>query len=209
MAQQGILIVLSGPSGAGKGTVCRELLGSLPGCQYSISATTRPPRIGETDAANYCFVTSDDFKEMIDKGELLEWAEVYGNYYGTPKKYVLEALHSGKDVVLEIDIQGAMQIKKQMPEGIFIYIVPPSFEELAKRIHGRGTDSEEVINKRLESVNLELGYVNNYSYLVVNDEVATAVKRITAIITAEKCKVERNKELRAALYNAKQKRVFL
>ena len=137
MAQHGILIVLSGPSGAGKGTVCQRLLKSLPGCQYSISATTRAPRSGEVNGVNYWFVSQDEFKQMIAGGELLEWADVYGNFYGTPKKYVLEELKSGNNVILEIDIQGAMQIKQQLPEGVFVYIIPPSFEELMKRIYGR------------------------------------------------------------------------
>lgn len=202
MAKQGILIVLSGPSGAGKGTICQELLRSYPELNYSISATTRSPRVGEQNGINYWFVSREEFHSMIKNDQLLEWAEVYGNFYGTPCQHISELLNSGKDVVLEIDTQGATQIKKKFPQGVCIYIVPPSLDELAKRIYKRGTDSLENIKTRLGSANNELTYVHNYDYVVVNDEVQVATKKIAAIIAAEKCQVVRNiNTIEKILYN--------
>jgi len=201
MTQPGILIVLSGPSGTGKGTICRELLRSYSNLHYSISATTRAPRTGEIDGVNYLFLTHDKFQEMIASNDFLEWAEVYGNYYGTPRSYVMELLDSGKDVILEIDTQGAMQVKNKFPQGVFIYVVPPTLDELANRIHKRGTETMEAIKKRLGCVRNELSYVNNYNYIVVNDQVSNAVNQIEAIIGAEKCHVTRNSRLIDQIYN--------
>jgi len=192
MTKQGILIVLSGPSGAGKGTICQELLRSYPELNYSISATTRAPREGEQNGVNYWFTSHEEFQKLIKNDQLLEWAEVYGNFYGTPCHQIAALLNCGKDVVLEIDTQGATQIKKKFPQGVCIYIAPPSLDELAKRIHKRGTDSLENIKTRLSSANVELKYVYNYDYVVVNDEVPSATKKIAAIIIAEKCQVVRN-----------------
>lgn len=192
MAKEGILLVLSGPSGAGKGTICQELLRSYPELNYSISATTRKARVGEQHGVNYWFVSREEFQKMIKDDELLEWAEVYGNFYGTPCHQVKDMLKNGKDVVLEIDAQGATQIKNKFPQGVFVYIAPPSLDELANRIHKRGTDTLEVIKNRLSCANNELSYVHNYNYLVVNDEVQVATKKVAAIITAEKCQVVRN-----------------
>ena len=158
MQQSGILFVLSGPSGAGKGTICQELLRQIPNLQYSVSATTRKPRLGETNGINYWFKEKDEFEEMIKNDLLLEYAEVYGNYYGTPKEQVLKVLKSGKNVVLEIDPQGAMQVKAKFPEGVFIYILPPSLDELAARITKRGTDSKDSIKKRLATATEEKQY---------------------------------------------------
>ncbi|SMC56068.1 guanylate kinase [Sporomusa malonica] len=202
MAQQGILIVISGPSGTGKGTICRELLRSNPQLKYSISATTRQPRVGEVDGVNYLFLTQDRFKTMIDNHDLLEWAEVYGNFYGTPRHYVLEQLNNGYDVVLEIDTQGAMKVKDNFSQGVYIYIVPPSLDELADRIYKRGTDSLDAIRNRLSCASDELSLAHNYHYIVVNDQVAEAVQRIETIITAEKYRAERNTDLIDSLCHA-------
>jgi guanylate kinase len=200
MTQQGILIVVSGPSGAGKGTICKELLNNNPNLKYSISATTRQPRTGEVNGVNYLFITKDKFTGMIENDELLEWAEVYGNFYGTPRQYVLDQLNNGYDVVLEIDTQGAMKVKEKFPEGVYIYILPPSLDELADRIHKRGTDSLEVIKKRLQCVNGELAEAHNYHYIVTNDQVPAAVEKIENIIAAEKLRTIRNAVLIDNLY---------
>ncbi len=200
MTQKGILIVVSGPSGAGKGTICRELLSNNPRLKYSISATTREPRAGEVDGVNYLFVTKDKFTTMIENDDLLEWAEVYGNFYGTPHHYVLEQLNKGYDVVLEIDTQGAMKVKGKFPEGVYIYILPPSLDELADRIHKRGTDSLDVIKKRLQCVCGELAHAHNYHYIVTNDQVSAAVQKMEIIIAAEKLRTVRNTALIDNLY---------
>lgn len=195
MARQGILVVLSGPSGTGKGTICKELLQNYPNLHYSVSATTRSPRPGEVNGVNYWFVSEDEFKTMAANDELLEWAEVYGRYYGTPLKYVWEQLKSGKDVILEIDIQGAMQVKAKFPKGVFIFVVPPSLNELETRIHKRGTETQDVIDLRLGCVRQELSFIYSYQYVVVNDEVPEAVRKIAAIVEAEKCLISRNEDI--------------
>lgn len=195
MQQSGILFVLSGPSGAGKGTICQELLRQIPNLQYSVSATTRKPRLGETNGINYWFKEKDEFEEMIKNDLLLEYAEVYGNYYGTPKEQVLKILKPGKNVVLEIDPQGAMQVKAKFPEGVFIYILPPSLDELAARITKRGTDSKDSIKKRLAAATEEIQYALKYDYVVVNDKVETAVDSIATIISAEKFNSKRRKKI--------------
>ncbi|WP_088555018.1 guanylate kinase [Calderihabitans maritimus] len=188
---QGLLIVISGPSGAGKGTLCSALQRKMPNLRYSISATTRPPRKGEIDGVNYYFFSKEEFLKKVEAGEFLEWAEVYGNYYGTLKSEVGKLLKQGADVLLEIDIQGAMQIKKKFPQAVFIFIVPPSLEELRKRIIKRGTDSPEVIEKRLRCAADELSFIDEYDYVVVNDELEKALDKLVAIITAEKCRSRR------------------
>ena len=149
MQQEGLLIVVSGPSGAGKGTICKRLLEKNPNLGYSISATTRAPRTGEVNGVNYWFLSKEEFQKMISEDGLLEWAEVYGNYYGTPAQKVKDSLAEGKNILLEIDTQGAALVRKKFPEGVYIYILPPSLEELKRRIIGRGTDSAESIERRL------------------------------------------------------------
>ncbi|MDN5293558.1 MAG: guanylate kinase [Eubacteriales bacterium] len=192
---EGLLIVVSGPSAAGKGTVCRELLNCQPDLVFSVSATTRPPRPGEVDGKNYYFISREEFERMVAAGEMLEWAEVYGNFYGTPRKAVVEWLDQGRDVLLEIDIQGARQVRRQFPRGVFIFLMPPSLAELERRIRERGTETEEAVQRRLASAAAEIAACREYDYVVVNDRVEDAVAKIRAIITAEKCRVERNKEL--------------
>ncbi|MBO5245535.1 MAG: guanylate kinase [Selenomonadales bacterium] len=193
MQQEGLLIVVSGPSGAGKGTICKRLLEENPSLGYSISATTRAPRTGEVNGVNYWFLSKEEFQEMIAQDGLLEWAEVYGNYYGTPAQKVRESLAQGKNIVLEIDTQGAALVREKFPDGVYIYILPPSLEELKRRIIGRGTDSAESIERRLSCAREEMGCVSEqYNYLVLNDEVELAVDRIEAIIEAEKYQVKRS-----------------
>lgn len=187
----GLLIVLSGPSGAGKGTICRELLRQLPELVYSVSATSRQPRPGEVEGVHYYFRSREKFEEMLARNELLESAEFCGNYYGTPRFAVEQAIQAGKDVILEIEIQGALQVKRRFPQGVFIFIVPPSLDELSERIHKRGTEPEEVIEKRLTTAAHELEYISEYDYVVINDEVPNAVEKLKSILTAEKCRVKR------------------
>ncbi|MBL0388821.1 guanylate kinase [Tumebacillus sp. ITR2] len=199
MVQKGLLIVLSGPSGAGKGTVCKAMLPTMKTTHYSVSCTTRAPREGEVEGVNYFFKSVDQFKTMISNDELLEWAEVYTNYYGTPRKYVDDMLNAGENVLLEIDIQGALQVKKKFPNGVFIFLIPPSLQELKTRIVGRGSETEESLNIRFGAAAEEMSYISEYDYVVVNDEVEKAADRIRAIITAEQCSVQRNLEYYTSL----------
>ena len=191
----GNLIVISGPSGAGKGTIVKALLDQYASIHYSVSATTRAPREGEVNGVNYWFVSREEFLHMREHDELLEWAEVYGNFYGTPRRRVIEAINRGHDIILEIDPQGAMKVKKGFPAAVFVYIMPPSPRELSRRIVGRGTETQDAIRQRLNSVVSELGYIHEYDYLVINDELAEATADVAAIIQAEKWRVKRNAHL--------------
>lgn len=190
---EGILIVLSGPSGVGKGTVCKALRQRqrIQEVVYSISATTRAPRQGEVDGTNYFFKTQQQFKTMIDQNQMLEWAEYVGHYYGTPRKFVEDSLHQGKDVILEIEVQGALKVRQQYSKGIFIFLLPPSLEELKNRITSRGTESEQSIQSRMEVAMEELRMLDQYDYAIINDQVDLACERIEAILTAEHCRRER------------------
>ncbi len=187
----GKLFIISGPSGAGKGTICKRLIAETE-LELSVSATTRAPREGEVDGESYFFMTKDEFVEIREQGGFLEHAEVFGNFYGTPKQRVIEKLEQGIDVVLEIDIQGAMKIKENYPEGIFIFILPPSMSELRKRITGRGTETEDVINLRLSKAMKEISYIDKYDYCVVNGELDEAVARVKSIAVAEHSRVSKN-----------------
>lgn len=190
---KGLLIVISGPSGAGKGTICKALLEEND-FWISVSATTRQPRAGEVDGTNYYFLTKEEFKKRINYDDFLEYAEVYGNYYGTPKSNALKAIENGRDVILEIDIQGALKVKESYPEGVFIFILPPSMEELKNRIINRGSETPESLMTRFKSAYKEINYVSKYNYAVVNDTVEEAVKKIHSIIVAERCRVDRVKD---------------
>lgn len=183
--RRGKLFVISGPSGAGKGTLRRELFKALPELVYSVSVTTRKPRIGEINGVDYFFISPAEFERMRDNGELIEWAEVHGNLYGTPKAFVEERLKEGKSVVLEIDVQGALQIKRRFPEAILIFILPPSQEELSLRLKGRGTESPEELELRLKNASLEMNRRELYDYAVVNDDVKRASSELIDIVRKE------------------------
>lgn len=192
MKEKGLLIVLSGPSGVGKGTV-RKAVFSRPDAkfEYSISMTTRKPRPGEVDGVDYFFRSREEFEQLISEGKLLEYAEYVGNYYGTPLDYVNETLDSGKDVFLEIEVQGARQVREKIPEGLFIFLMPPSLDELENRIVGRGTESVELIHNRMDAARREIELMSLYDYIVENDNVDSAVDRINAIVQAEHLRSER------------------
>jgi guanylate kinase len=193
--RKGLLMVVSGPSGTGKGTVCSELLAQAEDLAYSISATTRQPRAGEVDGKNYYFMDKAEFEQKIAEGGFLEYANVYGNYYGTPLGKIEERLAKGVDILLEIDTQGALNVMKKCPDGLFIFLVPPSLAELERRIRGRGSETEESLQKRMGSACKEIEDGRKYSYVVVNDTVKHAVQRIMAIRAAEHCRVDRNQEI--------------
>ncbi|GAK39796.1 guanylate kinase [Paenibacillus urinalis] len=186
---KGLLIVLSGPSGVGKGTVCTALRKRVPELIYSVSATTRQPRLGEENGVNYFFKSREQFLDMIEKDQLLEHAEYVGNYYGTPRDFVEETLNSGKDIILEIEVQGALKVKEKFPEGIFVFLLPPSLDELKDRIQGRGTENQATIDHRMSVAEQEISLLQQYDYAVVNDEIDLACKRIESIIIAEHCKI--------------------
>ena len=192
--RKGLLVVVSGPSGAGKGTICQALLEKTT-LAYSVSATTRKPRAGEVDGESYYFLSVEAFEKMIEKDELLEWAKVYDNYYGTPLKKVEEKLAAGEDILLEIDTQGAMKVREKFPEGVYIFILPPSLAELERRIRGRDTETEDVLQKRLAAAIDEIEAGKCYKYVVTNDEVDGAVDSVCAILAAERRLVARNGEL--------------
>lgn len=184
----GKLFVISGPSGTGKGTICKRIIDECD-VQLSVSMTTREPRNGEIEGTSYYFTSKEEFQKKIDKGGFLEYAEVYGNYYGTPKAKVVEKLSEGTDVILEIDIQGALNVKKVYPDAVLIFILPPSLAELRRRITDRGTDTEEVINLRMSKTLDELAFACRYDYTVVNGELDEAVERVKSIMEAEHSKV--------------------
>lgn len=192
---KGLLIVISGPSGAGKGTICQKLLKDNSNINLSISATTRNPRNGEQEGINYFFKSKDEFIDMIGNNKFLEHAEVYGNYYGTPMDFAMEKIENGEDILLEIDIQGALQVKQNYPDGVFIFILPPSLEELKNRIIGRGSETEESLYTRYGAAKAEIEYAFKYQYGVVNDQVDEATSKVEAIIKAERCKISRMKTL--------------
>ena len=192
--RKGLLLVVSGPSGAGKGTICKALLNKNDQIKLSVSATTRKPRNGEVDGVNYFFIEKDKFTTMIENGEFLEYAQIYDNFYGTPKAAIMECLEKGQDVILEIEMQGARQIKDVCPDGVFIFVLPPSLEELKNRIVGRGTETAEEIEKRFSCAFDEINRIVDYDYFIVNDNVEKSVKQVESIILSEKNKVIRYKD---------------
>ena len=199
MNHQGILVVVSGFSGAGKGTLMKELLKRYDNYALSISATTRAPREGETDGKEYFFVTKEQFEKMRDERKLIEYAQYVNNYYGTPKEYVEQKMAEGKDVILEIEIQGALNIKKKFPDALLVFIVPPTAKDLKKRLIGRGTESAEVIEKRLRRAAEESDGMDSYDYIVVNDDVDTCVEDLHSLIRSSHFKESANTDLVARM----------
>lgn len=195
MNNKGVLVIVSGFSGAGKGTLVKELMKNYPN-QYalSISATTRKPREGETDRKDYFFVNKDEFQEMIAKDEFIEYAQYVDNYYGTPRTYVCEQMSNGKDVILEIEIQGALKVKEKFQDAILLFVTPPNAKELKSRLVGRGTEDLETVFKRFERGCEEAKCIENYDYLVINDKLEDCVLNVHSIIQNEHSKVKRNKE---------------
>lgn len=192
---KGNLIIISGPSGSGKDTVLKMLFEKTKNVYFSISSVTREMREGEVEGEKYNFISVDDFKNMIENKDLLEYNEYCGNFYGTPKKPVIENIENGVDVILEIDVNGASNVKKNMPDAVSIFIVPPSFVELKRRLEGRGTEKAEVIAKRLKTAVSEIKRAKEYDYIVVNDSLEKAVDDILSIIKSEKFKYTNQKEI--------------
>lgn len=190
---RGVLMVVSGPAGVGKGTVCKQFLKDNPNVKLSVSATTRSPRPGEEHGREYYFLSKEEFEEKIRTDNLLEYVCFVGNYYGTLKSAVEEKLAAGVDVLLEIEVEGAMNVKRKFPDSVLVFVLPPSFAELAERLKGRGTETAEVIEKRLLRAREEFMCAEQYDYVILNDEVELAAGRLENILTAEKMKVSRNK----------------
>lgn len=186
--KSGILVIVSGPSGAGKSTIIGGVSERRTDLRFSVSATTRQPRPGETDGVNYYFKTRDEFQEMIRQDAFLEHAEYVGNFYGTPAAPVERDLAQGYCVILDIEVQGAMQVMEKRPDAVSIFLCPPSLEELERRLRGRGTDTEEKICQRLETARREYALANQYGYIIINDDIDTAVRELDAVITAERCR---------------------
>ena len=191
MPERGMLFVISGPSGSGKGTVIKRLFEKHSRIFYSVSATTRAPRENEAEGVNYYFLTQEEFKRSIAEGNMLEYAEFCGNFYGTPRTAVDERLDLGEDVILEIEVQGAAKVKKVRPDAVSVFLMPPSLKELEKRLRSRGTETEEKIKNRLGRAEAEMSLAADYDYIVINDIVDTAAEKISCIITAEKLKSTR------------------
>lgn len=192
MNRKGLLVVVSAPSGTGKGTLLSRLEKVNSNVRFSVSVTTRSPRENEIEGHDYFFKTVEEFKVMAESGELLEWVEYCDNFYGTPRKYIEELLFEGFDVVLEIEVEGAMNIRKFYPDCVLVFVLPPSPEELKKRITGRGTEHPEVIEKRIEIARKEIRFVDRYDYVIVNNEIQKAVDDINSILRSERLKCERN-----------------
>ena len=192
--RRGLLFVISGPSGVGKGTLREKVFDILPDLKYSVSVNTRPPRKDEIEGRDYYFVTVDEFKKRIEENIFVEWAIVHGDYKGTPIKFLVEELQKGRDVLLELDVQGAMQVKKKFPDGIFIFIAPPTWKDLEDRLRKRNTEGEKALEKRLKDARIEMEYKKNYNYLVVNDNIKTALKKLESIIISERCKIANYKK---------------
>ena len=196
----GHLFIVSAPSGAGKTTLVRLLLEKDPGIRVSISSTTRPPRTGENDGREYHFVDVQYFLEMVSRGDFLEWAEVHGNYYGTSRRWIEAEMTAGRDVLLEIDWQGAQQVRKAFPSAIGIFILPPSLEELKSRLSGRGTDSAETIARRIAAARDEMRHVDEFDYVIINDDLQQALENLTSVVGASRLQYQTQRQRHPALF---------
>ena len=196
----GHLFIVSAPSGAGKTTLVRLLLEKDPGIRVSISSTTRPPRTGENDGREYHFVDVQYFLEMVSRGDFLEWAEVHGNYYGTSRRWIEAEMTAGRDVLLEIDWQGAQQVRKAFPSAIGIFILPPSLEELKSRLSGRGTDSAETIARRIAAARDEMRHVDEFDYVIINDDLQQALDNLTSVVGASRLQYQTQRQRHPALF---------
>ncbi|MGN1320798.1 MAG: guanylate kinase [Acutalibacteraceae bacterium] len=192
---RGRVFIISGPSGSGKDTVLKKVFERLPDIEFSISSITRPMRTGEIEGEKYNFISREKFEEMIANDELLEHNTFVGNYYGTPKAPVLNCIENGKDMLIEVDVNGAAQIRQKMPDAVSIFIMPPSLEVLKKRLYGRGTDSEDVIKKRINEALQEIARATEYDYIVVNDVIDTAVDDVITVMSVDRFKTDRNLNL--------------
>lgn len=195
MARRGLLLVISGFAGSGKGTICKELMKQYDNYAFSVSATTRDPRPGEVDGVDYFFITKEHFEEMIKANELLEYAQYVSNFYGTPKKYVEEKLQEGKDVILEIECQGALHVKEIFPEAVLFFVMPPNVKEIYNRLKGRGTETEEVILRRMRRGQEEAEVIEKYDYLLINDDLDETVQRLHDTCNCARNAAYRNREL--------------
>ena len=201
MKNKGLLLVVSAPSGCGKGTILGEILKD-DSFYYSISATTRAPREGEQDGVNYHFITKEEFEQRIAQGGMLEYAQYCGNYYGTPKKEVEQMRDAGRDVILEIEVEGAMKVRALCPDAVFLFIAPPSVEELRRRLNKRGTEAAEVIEERVSQASRELSYANRYDYIIVNGELEKAIQDFRAVVRAEKLRTKNGNKIDEVLNHA-------
>lgn len=201
MKNKGLLLVVSAPSGCGKGTILGEILKD-DSFYYSISATTRAPREGEQDGVNYHFITKEEFEQRIAQGGMLEYAQYCGNYYGTPKKEVEQMRDAGRDVILEIEVEGAMKVRDLCPDAVFLFIAPPSVEELRRRLNKRGTEAAEVIEERVSQASRELSYANRYDYIIVNGELEKAIQDFRTVVRAEKLRTKNGNKIDEVLNHA-------
>ncbi|HEY3368601.1 MAG TPA: guanylate kinase [Symbiobacteriaceae bacterium] len=188
----GLLVVVTGPSAVGKGTICRQLLKEAPDLRFSVSCTTRKARPGEIDGVEYFFISEEEFRRRIDRGEMLEWAEVYGNLYGTPRKNVEETTALGQNIILDIDMVGAANVRKEYEDAVSVFVIPPSMKALEKRIQGRGTETAEAVARRLQEAPRWIEKGLDYHYVIVNDDLDTAVAQLRAVVVAERCRTARH-----------------
>ena len=189
--RKSVLVVISGPSGVGKTTIIKALLSRRSDVIFSVSCTTRPKRPGEVHGRDYFFITEEEFRSMVERGEFLEWAQVHGYLYGTPRSFIEKAINEGKSVILDIDVQGAMKVMENFKDAVFIFVAPPSLEDLEKRLRKRKTESEESIRRRLKDARWELQFIDKFQYLIINKELDSAIEELDSIITAEKIRVSR------------------